>query len=138
MSGLRLDLNWDWPGIGLWVHTRLAWLWTSREYAMWGGQLYFNFCFTGAHCCPLVQWTTTSPWQAVHFQSEVSPIAFTFAWIRSEFFPSPPRLGGLKYCPNPVQIQSACVHTRGLTIQVHSKSSPSPLVWTHLSLIIIH
>ena len=38
-----------------------------------------NFLFTGAHCCPLVQWTTTSPWQPVHFQSEVSPIAFTFA-----------------------------------------------------------
>ena len=34
------------------------------------GQLYFNFCFTGAHCCPLVQWTTTSPWQPVHFQSD--------------------------------------------------------------------
>ena len=82
------------------------------------GQLYFNFCFTGAHCCPLVQWTTTSPWQPVHFQSEVSPIAFTFAWVRSELFPSPPRLGGLKSCPNWVQIQS--------------KSSPSPLVWTHL------
>ena len=101
------------------------------------GQLYFNFCFTGAHCCPLVQWTTTSPWQPVHFQSEVSPIAFTFAWVRSEFFPSPPRLGGLKSYPNlsypkPVQIQSACVDTRGLAIQIQSKSSPSPLVWTHL------
>ena len=66
-------------------------------------------------------------WQPVHFQSEVSPIAFTFAWVRSELFPSPPRLGGLKSCPNWVQIQSACVHTRGLDIQIQSKSSPNPV-----------
>ena len=132
-SGLRLDLDSDWPGIGLWVAFTPDWPGSGLpRICDVRGQLYFNFCFIGAHCCPLVQWTTTSPWQPVHFQSEVSPIAFTFAWVRSEFFPSPPRLGGLKSCTNWVQIQSACVHTRGLAIQIQSKSSPSPLVWTHL------
>ena len=74
------------------------------------GQLYFNFCFTGAHCCPRVQWTTTSPWQPVHFQSEVSPIAFTFAWVRSEFFPQPTSIRWTKILsklsPNPVRLRS--------------------------------
>ena len=129
--GLRLDLDWDWvwteTGFGLrlaWdrtlgcVHTRLAWTFQTKQTNFstrqtFRGQLYFNFCFTGAHCCPPV---ISSP-KSVRLRSHY------FAWVRSEFFPSPPRLGGLKSCPNWVQIQSACVHTRGLAIQIQSKSA---------------
>ena len=88
-SGLRLDLDWDWPGIGLWVAFTPDWpgsgLFKQKNKlfnkANFSRATLFQFLF---YWCTLL---STS-----HFQSEVSPIAFTFARVRSEFFPSPPRL----------------------------------------------
>ena len=135
---LRLDLDWDWPGIGLWVaftpdcpgsplpaNIRLK-INFSRATLF---QFLFYWC-TLLSTCTVDDYLSmaTSPFP-VRSQSDCVHI---YSWVRSEFSPSPPRLGGLKSCPNWVQIQSACVHARRLAIQIQSKSSPSPLVWTHL------
>ena len=67
-------------------------------------------------------------------QSKSNPLAFILVDSLSKSSPNPIRLRSYWWTryPNPVQIQSACVHTGGLAIQIQSKSNPSPIVWTHL------
>ena len=63
-----------------------------------------------------------SPQQPVHLQSKFSLIAFTF-----DPNPNPFSIHLDQVDSNPVQIQSACVHTGVLAIQIQSKSNPSLL-----------
>ena len=134
------DLDWIWTdGFTGCVHIRLVSLWTLGK----------------MRCERSAFWTKhhkTSSEQLFHHSNKPisSPnsvwLRSTFDRIESESFLNPPRLGGFECspypirlrshwwtrCPNPVKNQSAYVHTGGLAIQIQSKPSRSPLVWTHL------
>ena len=79
----------DWPGIGLWVAFTPDW--PGSGLFKQKNKLFNKANFSRANLFQfLFYWCTLL--STSHFQSEVSPIAFTFARVRSEFFPSPPRL----------------------------------------------
>ena len=95
-------------------------------------QFLFYWCTLLSTCTVDYYLTmTTSPFP-VRSQSDCVHICLSPIWVFS--LPTSIRWTQIlsKFSPNPVQIQSACVHTRGLAVQIQSKSSPSPLVWTHL------
>ena len=98
------------------VHIRLVYLWTLGK----------------MRCGRSAFWTKNTVNNYFTQQSKFRLIACTVDRVRSETLLNPPRLGCIEFRPNPDQIQSAYVHTGGLAIQVQSKFSPSPLVWTHL------
>ena len=120
-TGFWLRLAWD-RTLGC-VHTRLVWLWTSREYAMW--EVSFISIFVLLVHTAVHVYSGRLPHHGNQSISSPKSVRLRSHLLESDlsFFPSPPRLGGLKSCTNWVQIQSACVHTRGLAIQIQSKSA---------------
>ena len=117
-SGLKLDLDWDWLGIGLWVAFTPDWPGSGLPANMRCEEsALFQFLF---YWCTLLSTCTvddylpmaTSPFP-VRSQSDCVHICLSPIWV---FFQSTSiRWTQIlsKLSPNPVQIQSACFHTIG-------------------------